>query len=368
MADALRLAERGLCTTMPNPRVGCVIVRADGRVTGSGWHRRAGEPHAEVLALRMAGSSAQGGTVYLTLEPCSHHGRTPPCCEALVAAGVARVVVAMRDPNPLVAGRGIEHLRAAGIRVDVGLMEPQARALNPGFISRMERQRPWVRLKLAASLDGRTAMASGESKWLTGVAARCDVQRLRARSCAVVSGVDTVLADNAALNVRASELGLEQAEEIARRQPIRVVLDSTLRLRPPARIFSGSGRLVIATASEDERKRQHLIDHGAEVLTLPRLDNGLDLHALLAWLDEQQCNEVMVEAGARLAGSFWRAGLVDWVTLYMAPTLLGSAGKPLLYLPLEQMRDQQRLDIRDWRAIGQDWRIDAVPLNGSGAK
>jgi diaminohydroxyphosphoribosylaminopyrimidine deaminase/5-amino-6-(5-phosphoribosylamino)uracil reductase len=368
MAEALRLAERGLYTTMPNPRVGCVIVRGDGRVTGSGFHQRAGEPHAEVLALRMAGNSAQGGTVYLTLEPCSHHGRTPPCCEALVAAGVARVVVAMRDPNPLVAGRGIEHLRAAGIRVDVGLMEPQARALNPGFISRMERQRPWVRLKLASSMDGRTAMASGESKWLTGVAARCDVQRLRARSCAVVSGIDTVLADNAALNVRAGELGLEHADEIARRQPIRVVLDSTLRLRPPARVFSGWGRLVIATASDDERKRQHLIDQGAELITLPRTGNGLDLNALLAWLNEQQCNEVMVEAGARLAGSFWRAGLVDWLTMYMAPTLLGSEGKPLLDLPLVQMRDQQRLDIRDWRAIGQDWRIDAVPLGNSGVK
>ena len=362
MAEALRLAERGLCTTMPNPRVGCVIVRADGRVSGSGWHHRAGEPHAEVHALRIAGSSAQGGTVYLTLEPCSHHGRTPPCCEALSAAGVARVVVAMRDPNPLVAGRGIEHLRAAGIQVEVGLMEAQARELNVGFVSRMQRQRPWLRLKLASSLDGRTAMASGESKWLTGVAARCDVQRLRARSCAIVSGVDTVLADNAALNVRADELGLEHADEIAQRQPIRVVLDSTLRLRPPARIFSGRGRVVIATASDDERKRQHLIDQGVELLTLPRTDAGLDLQALLAWLNEQQCNEVMVEAGARLAGSFWRAGLVDWLTLYMAPTLLGSAGRPLLDLPLQQMREQQRLDIRAMRAIGQDWRIDAVPL------
>lgn len=367
MAEALRQAERGLYTTMPNPRVGCVIVRADGRVTATGWHFRAGEPHAEVHALRIAGGSAQGGTVYLTLEPCSHHGRTPPCCEALSAAGVARVVIAMADPNPLVAGRGIEHLRAAGIQVDVGLMQEQARALNLGFISRMERQRPWVRLKLASSLDGHTAMASGESKWLTGVAARCDVQRLRARSCAIVSGVDTILADNAALNVRADELGLENADEIARRQPIRVVLDSTLRLRPPARVFAGWGRVVIATASEDERKRQHLIDQGAEVLTLPRTESGLDLHLLLAWLHEQQCNEVMVEAGARLAGSFWRAGLVDWLTLYMAPTLLGSEGRPLLDLPLVQMREQQRLDIRDWRAIGQDWRIDAVPINSSRA-
>lgn len=363
MAEALRLAERGLYTTMPNPRVGCVMVRADGRVIASGWHHRAGEPHAEALALRLAGAMARGATAYVTLEPCSHHGRTPPCAEGLVAAGVARVVVAMRDPNPLVAGRGIELLRSAGIAVDVGLMESEARALNPGFVSRMERARPWLRLKLAMSMDGRTAMASGESKWLTGPAARSDVQRLRARSCAVISGVDTVLADNAALNVRASELGLEQGEAIARRQPLRLVLDSTLRLRPPLRLLSGHGRVVIATQVADRDQWRHLQDHGAEVIEMPAATGGgIALPALMTWLHGQQCNEVMVEAGARLAGGFWRAGLVDWLTLYMAPTLLGSAGRPLLELPLEQMRQQRRLAIRDWRAVGGDWRIDAVPL------
>jgi diaminohydroxyphosphoribosylaminopyrimidine deaminase/5-amino-6-(5-phosphoribosylamino)uracil reductase len=216
------------------------------------------------------------------------------------------------------------------------------------------------------SMDGRTAMASGESKWLTGTAARSDVQWLRARSCAVVSGVDTVLADNAALNVRASELGLEQGEEIARRQPLRVILDSALRLRPPLRLLSGPGRVVVATQVADRGRWQHLQEHGAEVIELPATAaGGIDLRALMAWLHGQQCNEVMVEAGARLAGSFWRAGLVDWLTLYMAPTLLGSAGRPLLDLPLEQMRQQQRLTIRDWRAVGNDWRIDAVPLAGS---
>lgn len=363
MATALRLAERGLYTTMPNPRVGCVLVRDDGRVIGSGWHVRAGEPHAEVLALRQGGAMARGCTAYLTLEPCSHHGRTPPCCEALAAAGVRRVVVAIRDPNPLVAGRGIAHLRGAGIAVEEGLLEAQARALNPGFVSRMERGRPWLRLKLAMSVDGRTAMGSGESKWLTGIAARSDVQRLRARSCAVVSGVDTVLADNAALNVRGGELGLENGDEIARRQPMRVVLDSRLRLRPPARVFSGFGRLVIVTQTEDEARWEHLRNHGAEVVRLPGGEGGIDLPALLDWLGGEQCNEVMVEAGARLAGGFWRAGLVDWLTLYMAPTLLGSGGRPLLALPLEQMREQQRLAIRDWRAVGSDWRIDAAPLS-----
>ena len=361
MAEALQLARRGLYTTAPNPRVGCVLVR-DGRVIGRGWHVRAGEGHAEVNALADATSDTRGATAYITLEPCSHHGRTPPCCEALVAAGVTRVVAAMGDPNPAVAGRGLEHLRAAGIAVEVGLMEAEARALNPGFISRMERGRPFVRIKLAMSLDGRTAMASGESQWLTGPAARSDVQRLRARSCAVVSGVDTVLADNAALSVRAAELGLADADAIAARQPLRVVLDSNLRLRPPARIFAQPGRLVVATVNDEQRRWETLVDADAEVLRLPARDGRVDLRALLDWLGAQQCNEILVEAGARLAGAFWRAGLVDWLTIYMAPTLLGSGGRPLLELPLEHMRDQQRLDIREICAVGADWRIDAVPL------
>lgn len=367
MAEALQLARRGLYTTAPNPRVGCVLVR-DGKIIGRGWHVRAGEGHAEVNALADACQDARGATAYVTLEPCSHHGRTPPCCEALAAAGISRVVVAMRDPNPAVSGRGLEYLRQAGIAVEVGLLEQEARALNPGFISRMERGRPWVRVKLAMSLDGRTAMASGESQWLTGPAARSDVQRLRARSCAVISGVDTVLADNAALSVRAGELGLPDAETIAARQPLRVVLDSQLRLHPPARIFAQPGRLVVATINDEQRRWETLVDADAEVLRLPERDGRVDLQALLDWLSAQQCNEILVEAGARLAGAFWRAGLVDWLTIYMAPTLLGSNGRPLLELPLDKMREQQRLDIREIRAIGVDWRLDAVPLAADTAR
>jgi len=375
MAEAIQLARRGLYTTSPNPRVGCVLVR-DGKIIGRGWHQWAGQGHAEINALRDAEKMyghARGATAYVTLEPCSHHGKTPPCCEALVAAGVARVVAAMQDPNPLVAGRGLAHLRHAGIAVEAGLLEDDARALNPGFISRMARGRPWVRVKLAMSLDGRTAMASGESQWLTGPAARSDVQRLRARSCAVISGVDTVLCDNAALSVRASELQLPEndsadrqraptAQEIAQRQPLRMVLDSKLRLQPPARIFAQPGRLVIATLNDDQKRCEQVIDAGGEIFRHAGRDGRVDLQAVMNYLTEQQCNEVLVEAGPTLAGALWRAGLVDWLTIYLAPTLLGSSGKPLFDLPLKKMREQQRLDIREIRAVGSDWRIDAVPL------
>lgn len=364
MAEAIQLAQRGLYTTSPNPRVGCVIAR-DGKIIGRGWHQWAGQAHAEIVAMRDAEKmhgNVRGATAYVTLEPCSHHGKTPPCCEALVAAGITRVVAAMSDPNPLVAGRGLEHLRQAGITTESGLLESEARALNPGFISRMTRQRPWVRVKLAMSLDGRTAMASGESQWLTGPAARSDVQRLRARSCAVLSGVDTVLHDNAALSVRASELHLENAQEVARRQPLRMVLDSQLRLHPPARIFAQPGRLVIATLNDEQKRWEQVIDGGGEIFHAPADNGRIDLNAVMQYLTEQQCNEVLVEAGPTLAGAFWRAGLVDWLTIYMAPTLLGSNGKPLLELPLDKMREQQRLDIRDIRAVGNDWRIDAIPL------
>lgn len=364
MAEALQLARNGLYTTSPNPRVGCVIVR-DGNIIGRGWHEWAGQAHAEINALADAKKfhgNVHGATAYVTLEPCSHHGKTPPCCEALVAAGITRVVAAMRDPNPLVAGRGLDYLRNAGIAVESGLLEVEARQLNVGFVSRMERGRPWVRVKLAMSLDGRTAMASGESQWLTGPAARSDVQRLRARSCAIVSGVETVLHDNAALSVRAEELNVPDAEIIAQRQPLRVVLDSKLRLQPPARVFAQPGRLAIATLNEEQKRWEQIVDAGGEILHLPARDNRIDLDALMRYLTDQQCNEVLVEAGPTLAGAFWRAGLVDWLTIYMAPTLLGSAGRPLLDLPLEKMREQKRLVIHDMRAVGNDWRIDASPL------
>lgn len=370
MAEAIQLARRGLYTTSPNPRVGCVLVR-DGKIIGRGWHQWAGQAHAEINALRDAErmyGNARGATAYVTLEPCSHHGKTPPCCDALVAAGITRVVAAMQDPNPLVSGKGLEHLRSADIAVESGLLENAARELNPGFISRMTRQRPWVRVKLAMSLDGRTAMASGESQWLTGPAARSDVQRLRARSCAIVSGVDTVLLDNAALSVRANELQLPDADEyprahdIVKRQPLRMVLDSQLRLHPPARIFAQPGRLVIATLNDEQTRWEQVIDGGGEIFHAPAHEGRVDLNAVMNYLTEQHCNEVLIEAGPTLAAAFWRAGLVDWLTIYLAPTLLGSKGKPLLDLAFDKMREQQRLDIRDIRAVGNDWRIDAVPL------
>ncbi|MET4000906.1 bifunctional diaminohydroxyphosphoribosylaminopyrimidine deaminase/5-amino-6-(5-phosphoribosylamino)uracil reductase RibD [Marinobacterium sp. MBR-109] len=360
MAYALQLAEQGLYTTDPNPRVGCVLVR-DGVVVGEGAHLKAGEPHAEVHALRMAGEQAEGATAYVTLEPCSHHGRTPPCADALVKAGVARVVVAMQDPNPLVAGQGLARIAAAGIDTASGLLELQARRLNPGFISRMGRGRPFVRLKLAASLDGRTAMRSGESQWITGAAARADVQRLRARSSAIVTGVETVLHDNASLTVRAAELGLspELAEQAAARQPLRVVLDSQLRLPAGAQLLNLPGEILIATAlSQDHPRAAALVQAGARILSLPGAEGRVDLSALLSLLAaEYQCNELLLECGATLAGAALQAELVDELVLYMATTLLGSEARPLLELSLDRMAQQQRLKLIDSRMLGDDLRL-----------
>jgi diaminohydroxyphosphoribosylaminopyrimidine deaminase/5-amino-6-(5-phosphoribosylamino)uracil reductase len=357
MARAIELAYRGLYTTSPNPRVGCVLVR-DGQVIGEGWHIRAGEGHAEVNALAAAGD-ARGATAYVTLEPCSHHGKTPPCCQGLIKAGISRVVVGMEDPNPLVAGRGNQALRDAGIDVTVGVLEEQARAVNPGFIKRMSRQLPLVRCKLAMSLDGRTAMASGESQWITGPDARSDVQKLRARSCAVISGVDTVVMDDASLTVRAEQLGLADAEFIARRQPLRVVLDSTLRLPASAKLLQQAGPVLIVAAQPDADKAQRLRQAGAEVMLLPGADGQVDLHAVLQELAKRQCNEILVEAGATLAGAFVQAELLDELVVYMAPTLLGRAARPLLELPFEKMAEQRRLRISEVSPIGDDWRITA---------
>ncbi|WP_417533515.1 bifunctional diaminohydroxyphosphoribosylaminopyrimidine deaminase/5-amino-6-(5-phosphoribosylamino)uracil reductase RibD [Marinobacterium stanieri] len=360
MARALQLAEQGLYTTDPNPRVGCVIVK-DGELIGEGAHLKAGEPHAEVHALRMAGDQAQGATAYVTLEPCSHHGKTPPCAEALVKAGVGRVVAAMQDPNPLVAGRGLARLQDVGIDTAHGLLESQARALNPGFISRMERWRPHVRLKLASSLDGRTAMQSGESQWITGAAARSDVQRLRARSSAVLTGVDTVLMDNASLTVRAAQLGLPdaEAERAAERQPLRVVLDSQLRLPASTAMLSLPGSTLVATAQPDNQPSAIALSaSGAQVLSLPGADGRVDLNALLSWLAQHaQCNELLIECGATLAGSVLSEGLVDELVLYMAPTLLGSSARPLFELPLDEMAQQYRLQLTDRRQLGDDLRL-----------
>jgi diaminohydroxyphosphoribosylaminopyrimidine deaminase / 5-amino-6-(5-phosphoribosylamino)uracil reductase len=360
MARALELARKGLYSTHPNPRVGCVIVR-DGEVVGEGWHARAGEPHAEVHALRQAGDRARGATAYVTLEPCSHHGRTPPCADALINAGVARVVAAMQDPNPQVSGNGLLRLMHAGIAVQSGVLEAEARVLNAGFIKRMEHGLPFVRVKLAMSLDGRTAMASGESQWITGAAARSAVQRLRARSSVVVTGADTVLADGARLTLRESELGLnpEQTFMALSRQPQRVLIDG--RLRVPLHVpFFQAGAAMVATCAAASARFRYL-DDGHELLAMPGSNGHVDLRRLLLELAARGANEVLVEAGPRLAGAFARQGLVDEYQLFVAAKFLGSSARPLLDMPLARMADAPALKIVDMRAVGDDWLIVAVP-------
>ena len=360
MARALQLARRGQYSAMPNPHVGCVLVR-EGRVIGEGFTCPAGGNHAEIEALHAAGE-AVGATAYVTLEPCSHQGKTGPCADALVRAGVARVVVALADPNPQVAGRGLDKLRAAGISVDCGLLESEARRVIPGFIARMTRGRGRVRAKLAMSLDGRTAMASGESQWITGTAARRDVQRLRAMSCAVVTGVGTVLADNCALTVRPAELGLSQeaATLAVHRQPLRVVLDSRLQTPTDAKVLDGAAPTLLCH-DETWAVPAAISATGARRLALPRGAHGLDLQALMDYLAAQQCNEILVESGPRLAGALLQAGLLDEVIVYMAPALLGDRARPLLELPLQRMTDKVQLRWEDVRKVGTDWRFTAVP-------
>lgn len=356
MARALRLAERGLYTTSPNPRVGCVIVR-DGRIVGEGAHLKAGEPHAEVHALRQAGALAAGADVYVTLEPCSHHGRTPPCANALVAAGVKRVIAAMQDPNPLVAGNGLHYLASHGIETSSGLMQAEAQALNPGFISRMMRQRPYVRSKIAASLDGKTAMANGVSQWITGRPARQDVQHWRAQSCAILTGVDTVIADNPLLNVRNLETG-----ELMGRQPLRVVVDSRLRIPPQAAILS-SNTLIVHAEAEDSRMAA-IAASGAELLQLPNAAGQVDLDGLLQQLALRGINEVLVEAGAVLNGALLAQQLIDEFIFYQAPMLLGAEARGLFAgsAPFSTMSEAIRLHIVDLRQLGDDIRIRARPV------
>ncbi|HXH02301.1 MAG TPA: bifunctional diaminohydroxyphosphoribosylaminopyrimidine deaminase/5-amino-6-(5-phosphoribosylamino)uracil reductase RibD [Candidatus Competibacteraceae bacterium] len=352
MAHALRLAARGLYTTDPNPRVGCVLVR-HGEIVGEGWHERAGQPHAEIHALGMAGERARGATAYITLEPCCHHGRTPPCTDALLAAGVARVVAAMEDPNPQVGGQGLAQLRAAGVAVECGVLEAQARALNPGFISRMARGRPWVRVKLAMSLDGRTALGNGDSRWITSEEARTDVQRLRARAGAILTGVNTVLVDDPALNVRLPGV---------QRQPLRVILDSRLRTPPAARTLRLPGQVLILTAEADERRWQPLLAAGAQVARVDAADGGLDLAQVLTLLARREVNELHVECGSILAGALLSAGLLDELVVYLAPLLLGHAGRGLFHLPAIERMEQRRLLVIDGlRPVGRDWRITARP-------
>jgi diaminohydroxyphosphoribosylaminopyrimidine deaminase/5-amino-6-(5-phosphoribosylamino)uracil reductase len=352
MARALRLAQRGLNSTTPNPRVGCVLVR-DGHVIAEGWHEKAGLPHAEAGALAAivgAGETASGATAYVTLEPCSHFGRTPPCADALIAAGVVRVVAAMQDPNPLVAGRGLARLAAAGIEVSSGLLEAEARELNIGFVSRMTRGRPWLRLKLAASLDGKTALNNGVSQWITGPAARRDAHAWRARSCAVLTGIGTVKDDNPRLTVR---------EVPTTRQPLRVVIDSRLETPPDAAILDG-GNVLIAAATEDVVRAAALRARGAEIVVLPNAEGKVELVELLKELGRRGINEVLAEAGTRLNGSLLREGCVDELLIYQAPLLIGDAARGMFGLgELTDLAGARRLDIFERRSVGADFRIRA---------
>lgn len=342
MAHALRLAERGLWTTSPNPRVGCVVVK-DAKIVGEGWHERAGEAHAEVHALRAAGEAARGATAYVTLEPCSHYGRTPPCADALIAAGVGRVVAAMQDPNPRVAGQGLAALRAAGVAAELGLLEAAAQELNIGFVTRMTTGHPWVRVKLAASLDGRTALAEGESQWITGPDARRDGHRWRARACAILTGSGTVLGDDPALTVRAVE---------TERQPWRIVADGAARVPASARIFSG-GPVLWVTRDEGNAPAAHV-----ERIALPGEGGHVDLPGLLDELGRRGINELHVEAGPRLAGILLRLGLVDELLLYLSPCLIGDTGRGLFGIPeLASLADKVALRIVDRRAVGSDIRV-----------
>lgn len=366
MSQALQLAKLGLYTTDPNPRVGCVIVR-DKKIVGRGFHYKAGEPHAEPLALAEAGELARGATAYVTLEPCCHYGRTPPCTERLIEAGVSRVVMAMVDPNPLVAAEGMSQLLEAGIEVETGLLEAEAKVLNPGFIMRMTQGRPYVRCKLAMSLDGRTAMADGESKWITSDAARRDVHKLRARSSVLLSGIETVLQDDPSFNVRldSSDLkGVKSDEDI--RSPRRVILDSHLRISPNARMFNVPGESLVigADIDENQERKAKLESQGINVELLAKSAKGLDLHAVMKYLAEQEANEVMIESGAKLAGAMLDAKLIDELVVYMAPHLMGDSARGLFHLPaVEQMNQRVNLEIQDIRKVGKDWRITAIPAD-----
>ncbi len=354
MAEALRLAELGLFSTTPNPRVGCVIAK-DNKIIGQGWHQRAGGPHAEVIALQEAGEAAEGATAYVTLEPCSHYGRTPPCADALIKAKIARVVVAMLDPNPLVYGRGCQKLRDNGVDLGIGLLSAEAAELNIGFISRINRHRPWVRLKAAASLDGRTALQNGKSQWITSSAARHDGHRWRARACAILTGVGTVRADNPMLNVRDVE---------TERQPWRIVLDSHLEIPLTSRLLLEPGSpVLIATISQDHDRILALRALGAEVVVFPEKAGKVDLEALMSELGQRGINELHIEAGAKLNGALLTAGLVDEIVLYLAPCLLGNTALGLFDLPLlSDLSEKYQLNIQDVQQIGQDTRFLLRPL------
>ena len=363
MQRAISLAKKAHYTTSPNPRVGCVLVK-DKKIIGEGYHIKAGSGHAEVHALAMAGEQAKGATAYVTLEPCSHFGRTPPCAQALITSGVSQVIVAMVDPNPQVSGRGLALLEKQGIKTKIGLLSSEAQALNPGFIKMMSTGLPYVRCKLAASLDGKTAMASGESKWITSSEARSDVQRLRAQSCAIITGADSVIMDQAKMTVRWQELGALKASyaEADVRQPVRVVIDSQNRITPDLALFEQHS-LVILVRTDKENNQQW--PAFVKVITLPLAatssgEDKIDLKVLLHTLAKQGINDVLLESGARLAGAFIEQGLVDELVLYQAPKLMGADGKSLVVMPgLDKLSDAKQLAIKDVRMIGPDIRIIA---------
>lgn len=348
MTKALQLAELGRFTTKPNPRVGCVLVK-NGRIIGEGFHERAGQAHAEINALNNATEDATGATAYVTLEPCSHHGRTPPCCDALIQAGIKRLVVAMTDPNPLVAGRGLARCKEAGIEVICDVLRVDAEKLNHGFISRMTRKRPFVQSKIAMSLDGRTALANGESQWITSPQARENVHYFRAQSCAILTGIGTVLADNPSLNARVNFDCV---------QPIRIILDSTLQMPLDSKMANLNSRTLILTCSKNAEKQHNLRQIGFEVHVLPELNGRLDLNAVMEFLALQQINNVFVEAGATLNGALLEAGLVDEWLIYMASCVLGDMGRGVFALPqLHSMSEKKSLQWRDVRQVGADLRF-----------
>lgn len=364
MVLALEQASHGQLIARPNPAVGCVLVKHN-QVVGAGFTQEVGGPHAEVMAIRAAGDLAKGAIAYVTLEPCSHYGRTPPCSLGLIQAGVTCVVYGSQDPNPQVSGQGLAQLRAANIKVFGPVMQMECEAFNRGFLQRMATNKPYVVNKMAMSLDGRTAMESGESKWITGPKARAQVHLLRAQSCAVITGIGSVLRDDPSMNVRSGELALAGIpDNTAKRikQPLRVVLDSHLRMQASAKLLDQNGPVLVVTCVTNVQQHQHLIEAGAEVVVGVADEKGkVDLVSVLEMLGKRQCNQVLVEAGAGLSGAFLLAGLTNHLVVFMAPKLLGSKAKALFNLPFDVMAQAYELDIKEITQVGHDWRIDATP-------